>query len=122
MTGTRYSIRVEDNGLLHAGTPDTQLTWMDATSGKKCVTPRNGYPVEIQALWYNALRIMEALAIRFGATAAQQRFASMAGLTHESFNRLFWNEEDACLYDVIGDAGPHPSIPPNPPFSIHSPL
>jgi len=121
MKGTRYSIHVEDNGLLHAGTPDTQLTWMDATSGKKCVTPRNGYPVEIQALWYNALRIMEGLAIRFGATAAQQRFTSMAALAHESFNRLFWNEEAACLYDVIGDSGPDASIRTNQVFAISLP-
>ncbi|PYX87905.1 MAG: glycogen debranching protein [Acidobacteria bacterium] len=119
--GTRYNIRMEENGLLHAGTPDTQLTWMDAVSNAKCVTPRNGYPVEIQALWYNALRIMEALAIRFGATAAQQRFASMAGSAHESFNRLFWNEEAACLYDVIGDSGSDASIRPNQVFAISLP-
>ena len=64
--GTRYNIKVEENGLLNAGAPGTQLTWMDAKVGDWVVTPRSGKPVEIQALWYNALRIMEDLAARFG--------------------------------------------------------
>ena len=64
--GTRYNIKVDEDGLLHAGAPGAQLTWMDAKIGDWVVTPRSGKPVEIQALWYNALRIMEDLAARFG--------------------------------------------------------
>jgi predicted glycogen debranching enzyme len=116
--GTRYDIRVDQNGLLHAGTPETQLTWMDARSGNRCITPRHGYPVEIQALWYNALCIMEALATRFSAFAAAQRFRGMAALAYESFNRLFWNERAGCLYDVVGDSGPDGSIRPNQAFAV----
>src|SRR6266567_8118059 len=57
--GTRYNIKMEENGLLNAGAPGVQLTWMDARVGDWVVTPRSGKPVEIQALWYNALRIVE---------------------------------------------------------------
>lgn len=121
LKGTRYSIRVEENGLLHSGTAETQLTWMDASSGEKCITPRNGYAVEIQALWYNALRIVEALAVRFGATAAQQRFANMAALAYDSFNRIFWNERAGCLYDVIDGSERDGSIRPNQVFAISLP-
>ena len=64
--GTRYNIRMSEDGLLNGGAEGVQLTWMDAKIGDWVVTPRSGKPVEIQALWYNALRIMEELAARFG--------------------------------------------------------
>ena len=64
--GTRYNIRMLENGLLNAGEHGVQLTWMDANVGDWVVTPRAGKPVEIQALWFNALKIMEDLATRFG--------------------------------------------------------
>ena len=64
--GTRYGIYLDHDGLLHAGQPGVQLTWMDAKIGDWVVTPRTGKPVEIQALWYNALRVMEDLAQPFG--------------------------------------------------------
>ena len=115
--GTRYSIHVTDDGLLSAGTPHTQLTWMDARQGNQCITPRHGKPVEIQALWYNALRTMAALAARFG-DLAEQRFEKMAVQAYESFNRLFWNEKNGCLYDVVGDSTPDASIRPNQIFAI----
>jgi predicted glycogen debranching enzyme len=57
--GTRYGIHVDEDGLLFSGEPGVQLTWMDAKVGDRVVTPRHGKPVEIQALWYNALRVME---------------------------------------------------------------
>ena len=78
--GTRYGITVDRDGLLAAGEPGVQLTWMDAKVGDWVVTPRHGKPVEIQALWYNALRIMEDLARRFGDDAGQKRYAKMARL------------------------------------------
>jgi predicted glycogen debranching enzyme len=116
--GTRYNIHVEQNGLLYAGTPETQLTWMDARTGTKCITPRHGFAVEIQALWYNALRIMAELAERFGNSSAQQRFQDMAVLAYENFNRLFWNDRAGCLYDVVVDSGSDESIRPNQIFAV----
>ena len=111
--GTRYGIRVDDSGLLTSGAPDVQLTWMDAKAGDWVVTPRQGKPVEIQALWYNALRAMEDFAARFGDAAAQKRYAKMATVARWSFNRLFWNESAGCLYDVVNDGPPDASIRPN---------
>jgi glycogen debranching enzyme, archaeal type, putative len=76
--GTRFGIQVDADGLLRAGVPGVQLTWMDAKVGDLVVTPRRGKPVEIQALWYNALRIMESLAAGFGDTPRRSTFAQMA--------------------------------------------
>jgi len=116
--GTRYGIKVDSSGLLTSGEPGVPLTWMDAKVGDWSVTPRGGKPVEIQALWYNALCIMEDLARRFGDEADQKRYRAMAMLAIESFNRLFWNEKDACLYDVISGGPPDPSIRPNQIFAV----
>jgi predicted glycogen debranching enzyme len=90
--GTRYGIRATDDGLLAAGEPGVQLTWMDAKVGDWVVTPRIGKPVEIQALWLNALRI----AGRFTPS-----YASRYATGVESFARRFWNAEAGCLYDVV---------------------
>ena len=111
--GTRFGIRVDDDGLLQSGAPDIQLTWMDAKFGDRVVTPRQGKPVEVQALWYNALRTMEELAARFGDSAAQIRYARMATVARSSFNRQFWNESAGCLYDVVNGELPDASIRPN---------
>ncbi len=116
--GTRYGIHMEsDTGLLYAGEPGVQLTWMDAKVGDWVVTPRTGKPVEIQALWYNALRIMQDFAKTLGDETNRLRFDAMAGLTSDSFNRLFWNSEDRCLYDVV-DSLPDHSIRPNQIFAV----
>ena len=111
--GTRYAIRVDDSGLLVSGAQGVQLTWMDAKVGDWVVTPRQGKPVEIQALWYNALRTMEEFAARFGDSAGQKRYAKMATVARWNFNRLFWNESARCLYDVVNDGPPDASIRPN---------
>jgi predicted glycogen debranching enzyme len=116
--GTRYGIKVDSSGLLSSGEPGVQLTWMDAKVGDWVVTPRRGKPVEIQALWYNAICIMEDLAHRFGDEAAQKRYRNMATLASGSFNRLFWNENIGCLYDVVNGAPPDPSIRPNQIFAV----
>lgn len=111
--GTRFGIRVDTDGLLHAGEAGVQLTWMDAKVGDLVVTPRQGKPVEVQALWYNALRIMESFAERFGDTERRQTFASMADRACGSFNAAFWNAAEGCLYDVVdGDARDN-SLRPN---------
>lgn len=99
--GTRYGIKVDDDGLLKAGEPGVQLTWMDARVGDRVVTPRNGKAVEIQALWYNALRITAAFAKRFGDTTAALALEESASIAAGSFNEKFWNAEAGCLYDVV---------------------
>ena len=116
--GTRYGIKVDPSGLLSSGEQGVQLTWMDAKFGDWVVTPRRGKPVEIQALWYNALCIMADLASRFGDEAGQKRYRNMATVASYSFNCLFWNENTGCLYDVINGASPDPSIRPNQIFAV----
>jgi predicted glycogen debranching enzyme len=125
--GTRYGIKVDPSGLLTSGETGVQLTWMDAKVGDWVVTPRRGKPVEIQALWYNALCIMEELARRFGDDAGQNRYRNMAAMANWAFNRLFWNEKDGGLYDVVNGGPRDASIRPNQilavslPYSMLSP-
>lgn len=90
--GTRYGIHADDDGLLACGEPGVQLTWMDAKVGDWVVTPRIGKPVEVQALWLNALWMASQQDRRWKAPLAR-------GL--ESFRACFWNPERRCLYDVI---------------------
>jgi predicted glycogen debranching enzyme len=116
--GTRYGIKVDPSGLLTSGEAGVQLTWMDAKVGDWVVTPRHGKPVEIQALWYNALRIMEDLAQKFGDDAGRKRYGNMAAVASWGFNRLFWNEGTGCLYDVVNGGPPDPSIRPNQIFAV----
>ena len=111
--GTRYGIHVDDDGLLSSGEPGVQLTWMDAKVGDWVVTPRHGKPVEIQALWYNALRIMEDLARRFADVNIARDYGARADKARASFIQLFWNEAAGCLYDVIDDNSRDASIRPN---------
>jgi predicted glycogen debranching enzyme len=103
--GTRYGIGVDPrDGLLHAGEAGTQLTWMDAKHGDQVFTPRIGKPVEINALWLNALAVAIRLAGRV-RDAGERRFCQ-ALLTRAaaSFHR-FWNEERGCLFDIIDAEG-----------------
>jgi len=90
--GTRHGIRMDGDYLLAAGEPGVQLTWMDAKVGDHVVTPRIGKPVEVQALWINALRIGGRIDSHFS------RWSNEAEI---SFNQRFWNEEARYLYDVI---------------------
>ena len=100
--GTRYGIQVDArDGMLRCGEPGVQLTWMDAKVGDWVMTPRTGKPVEVQALWYNALRIMEDFAHRFGDGAAETQAATLAKQSRAAFTSSFWNQEAGCLYDVI---------------------
>jgi predicted glycogen debranching enzyme len=116
--GTRYGIKVDASGLLTSGEQGVQLTWMDAKVGDWVVTPRRGRPVEIQALWYNALCIMEELARTFGDEAGQKRYLNMATVASASFNRQFWNEQAGCLFDVTNEGSPDPSLRPNQIFAV----
>jgi predicted glycogen debranching enzyme len=109
--GTRYQIHVDEDGLLFSGEPGVQLTWMDAKVGDWVVTPRHGKAVEIQALWYNALRVMEQLAAKFNEPG--DFYSAMADKARVSFNDLFWNDEAGCLYDVVNGESRDASIRPN---------
>ena len=109
--GTRYGIRVDADGLVTAGEPGVQLTWMDAKVGDWVVTPRIGKPVEINALWYNALVALARLAGRLGRPIAD--WEAMAARAAVGFTR-FWNEEAGHCHDVIdGPAGHEAALRPN---------
>ena len=99
--GTDFSIYMEEDGLIHSGGGLDQVTWMDVRVGEWVVTPRHGKAVEINALWYNALKVMESLAKRFGKEPEQ--YINLAEKVKESFNARFWNEEKQCLYDVVDE-------------------
>ncbi|MGB7069458.1 MAG: amylo-alpha-1,6-glucosidase [Pyrinomonadaceae bacterium] len=116
--GTRYNIHLDTDGLLYAGEPDVQLTWMDAKIGDFVVTPRTGKPVEIQALWYNSLRIMSDLAQRFGDVEDRAKYDAMAELAKQSFNALFWNAAEDCLFDVVNNGARDGSVRPNQIFAV----
>jgi len=109
--GTRYGIHMDSDGLISAGDPTTQLTWMDARVGDRPVTPRNGKPVEIQALWYNALRFLHRLAHEFGDSNSS--YDALATKACKNFNAQFWNEPSGCLFDVIDGERSDPSLRPN---------
>jgi predicted glycogen debranching enzyme len=111
--GTRYGIRVDHDGLLLAGEPGLQLTWMDAKIGDWVVTPRQGKPVEIQALWYNALRVMEDMAQRLDDVTGNAHYRELAERAQSNFARLFWNSAEGCLYDVVNGDALDASIRPN---------
>ncbi len=119
--GTRYGIRVEDDGLLAFRDPTVQLTWMDVKIGDRVITPRCGKAVEIQALWYNALCLMERLAHQFGDEGGETRYAEIAARAKRSFNRLFWNEAAGCLYDVVDGNTRDGAIRPNQIFAVSLP-
>ena len=87
--GTRYGIRMDGDGLLACGVPGVQLTWMDAKVGDHVITPRIGKPVEVQALWINALRV------------AGGRYTAIADRAQAAFRARFWNAAGGCLYDVV---------------------
>jgi predicted glycogen debranching enzyme len=113
--GTRFNIHVDpSDGLLAQGEEGYQLTWMDAKVDGWVVTPRRGKAVEINALYYNALRILEQLLLTEGDETNARRMDELATRCRTSFNALFWYEDGQYLYDVLGDA----SLRPNQIFAI----
>ena len=97
------NIYLDNDGLLVSGTPSTQNTWMDAKIGDYVVTPRNGKVVEINALWYNALKTLESLAKKFREEDVEHSCKEAAKRCKTSFNKNFYNARRKCLYDVLGD-------------------
>ncbi len=123
ITGTRYHIKVDEDGLLRAGEPGQQLTWMDAKVENWVVTPRTGKPVEIQALWYNALCIYAELLRLNKNVKLSNEILAKAEITKASFNQIFWYNEGKYLYDVIDELGkPDPTLRPNQLFAISLPF
>ncbi len=120
--GTRYKIKVDEaDGLLYAGEAGVQLTWMDAKIGDFVVTPRTGKAVEIQALWYNALRVMADFAEKFRDKKDEKKYLELAEKAKTNFNRIFWNEAEACLFDVINGENKDTSVRPNQIFAVSLP-
>ena len=107
--GTKFNIHVDpEDGLLVQGEEGYQLTWMDAKMGDWVVTPRRGKAVEINALWYNALRLLGGWLRQHGQEPAAQRYEDCAQQARDSFNRRFWYEDGGYLYDVVdcnGESG-----------------
>ena len=118
--GTDFSIYMEDDGLIHAGSGLDQITWMDVRIGDWVATPRHGKPVEINALWYNALRIMESLCEKFDEDASAYR--TRAGQVKESFNAKFWDSANQCLFDVVDGDEPDDHIRPNQVYAVSLPF
>lgn len=112
--GTWYGIAADPvDGLLIAGTPGTQLTWMDAKIGDWVVTPRHGKPVEINALWHGVLGSMAEWAVELGDEAGAAEYGAAAAKVRRSFRAKFWNRERECLFDVLAPDGPVAKIRPN---------
>jgi predicted glycogen debranching enzyme len=111
--GTRLGISVDDTGLLRTHAPAAATTWMDAKVGDWVITPRQGRPVEINALWYNAVSIAAELATRFGRTTTADDLSALSRLIKFAFNDRFWHAAAGCCHDVVSDRGPDPAIRPN---------
>jgi predicted glycogen debranching enzyme len=120
--GARYGIRIDGDGMLRCGEPGRALTWMDARIGDQPVTPRAGKRVDVNALWYNALRIMERLAERFSIPHDMARFGSMAERIEDAFHPTFWNASIGCLNDGVDFGGPDGSIRPNQVLAVSLPF
>lgn len=120
--GTRFGVRLDRDGLLQCGEPGIALTWMDARVGDQPVTRRDGKPVEVNALWYNALKVMERLAERFSIPNDMARFARRAEQVEASFHESFWNPQLGCLQDVVTATGADASIRPNQILAVSLPF
>lgn len=103
------NIFLDKDGLLSAGTENTQNTWMDAKYGNHCFTPRNGKTVELNSLWYNALKILEELSNKFGKRKEAKEYAKKAEQCQKAFTESFYNKKKKCLYDVLGDTKVRPN-------------
>ncbi|MFZ5597151.1 MAG: amylo-alpha-1,6-glucosidase [Bacillota bacterium] len=108
--GTDYNIRMDSDGLIMAGAPELQLTWMDAMVDGWVVTPRQGKPVEIAALWYNALRVLEEIAAGLGENTPFKGLSEKAG---QSFEEKFWCEDGGYYCDVVNGDSRDQKLRPN---------
>lgn len=124
LDGTLFNIHVDPkDGLISAAAEGYQLTWMDAKVDGWVVTPRRGKPVEVQALWHNALQLMTQWAVEL--REPHEKYQALAAQVRDSFNQRYWNEKRGCLYDVVdGPEGNDDAIRPNQIFaiSLHHPV
>lgn len=121
--GTRYNIRVDsEDGLLQGGHDGVQLTWMDAKVGDWVVTPRMGKPVEVNALWYNTLCIMEQFMKAQGRSSDAAVYSRKAKVVAKSFNEKFWDETEGRLFDYIDGAYRNEELRPNQIFALSLPF
>jgi len=121
LQGTRYNIRLDpDDGLIYAGETSLQLTWMDAKIGDWVVTPRTGKPIELSALWYNAIQAMVSFAQKLGKPHCE--YQKLADRTAAGFTR-FWNDSTNYCYDVLdGPDGNDGALRPNQIFAVSLPI
>jgi predicted glycogen debranching enzyme len=124
--GTDFGIRMDADGLIAAGGPDTQLTWMDAKRDGVVFTPRHGKPVEISALWYSGLLVL-AGAIEGELPRRARELRQLAELTGRGFGAAFWNAGESCLFDVLTPAGggrwaSNAQVRPNQIFAVSQPF
>lgn len=117
--GTQFGIHADEDGLIAGGSPETQLTWMDAKLGDQAVTPRHGKCVEVNALWHSLLR---TLAQRSTDSDLAETCGRRAGLVAESFRSKFWHDEMKCLHDSITDGTPDGSLRPNQIIAVSVPF
>lgn len=118
--GTDFSIYMEEDGLIHAGSGLDQITWMDVRVGDWVATPRHGKPVEINALWYNALKVMEQLAAKYGEDTSE--YTSLSEKVKESFCQKFWNPVTGWLYDVVDGDEEDDHLRPNQIYAVSLPF
>ncbi len=120
--GTEFSIKMDEkDSLINAGSGLDQVTWMDVRVNGIVVTPRHGKPVEINALWYNALKIAALLKDKFEKEEVNE-YEELSEKVKESFIKKFWNEDEKCLYDVINDEESDGSIRPNQIWAVSLPF
>ncbi len=111
--GTDYNIGMRENALIWAGEQGKALTWMDAVVEGVPVTPRTGFPVEINALWFNAVSFVLSLAEEFGDYEFTEKWKDLPGKIKNSFMDMFWDEERKYLADFVSDKGPNWQVRPN---------
>lgn len=120
--GTDFHIKMDEDGLIQAGADLEQLTWMDVRVGDFLPTPRHGKPVEINAYWYSACKIMELLYEKIGEDKKQKYYADLAAKVKNSFLDKFWNEEEDCLKDVLSGDTQENQIRPNQVWALTMPF
>jgi predicted glycogen debranching enzyme len=119
--GTHLGVRADAEGLLLSGSGGIGATWMNAEIGDAAVTPRQGRAVEVNALWYNALRIGADFAKRFHHPVRSEELFTLANRARAAFNRRFWNDQTGCCFDVVADNASDGAIRPNQLLAISLP-
>ncbi|PKL92184.1 MAG: hypothetical protein CVV21_05375 [Candidatus Goldiibacteriota bacterium HGW-Goldbacteria-1] len=122
INGTDYNIHADTDGLLDAGYPGMQLTWMDAKINGTPITPRQGKSVEVNALWYNALRTMQEISHKNGEAEMSVSYKDLADKVYKSFNEKFWYADGGYLYDVIDGINNDSNVRPNQVMAISLPF